>query len=69
MTHADREAALLVKLARVRARVEDLVEELSEAGLDKTANRTRLASNLLDDAKQTLMTAIRDSGEAVGRKR
>jgi hypothetical protein len=67
--HSDREAQLLVRLARVRAKVADLVEELSEAGLNLTAGRVESTLVILDAAKQTLMSAIRDAGEAAGRKR
>ena len=69
MTHADREAALLVKLARVRAGVVDIAEELSEAGLVKTAGQVTIAGQVLEEAKKTLMSAIRNEGEAAGRKR
>ena len=69
MKSADREAALLVKLARVRAGVVDIAEELSEAGLVKTAGQVTIAGQVLEEAKETLMSAIRESGEAAGRKR
>ena len=69
MTHAEREAALLVKLTRLRAKVEDVREELLEAGLERTANLVLFSLQTLDTAKQTLMSAIRESGEAAGRKR
>ena len=58
MKSADREAALLVKLARVRAKVEDVREELAEAGLERTAEHVRTALAVLDSAKQTLMQAV-----------
>ena len=69
MKNADREAALLVKLARVRAKVEDVREGLLEAGLERTALEVRVAVDVLAAAKQTLMSAIRESSEAAGRKR
>jgi hypothetical protein len=51
------------KLARVRAKVADLVEELSEAGLNLTAGRVESTLVILDGAKQTLMSAIRDAAK------
>ena len=69
MTFAEREARLLVKLARHRAKTVDLVEELSEAGLELTAGRVESTLMILDHAKSTLMAAIRAEGETVGRKR
>ena len=69
MRNADREAALLVKLARHRRRTVDLVRELSKAGLEITAGRVESTLMILDHAEQNLMSAIREQGEAAGRKR
>ena len=69
MKSADREAALLVKLARVRAKVEDVREELAEAGLERTSDHVGRAVDNLDTARLALMSATREQGEAAGRKR